>query len=214
MISLLYLRLFLDRRSVASASTTPRTPTVTPRANSVIPSEVEGEGVSQLAAAVEIAPNATSPLPALFQTLITPPPNQRFPAAATQLRYALLVLPIVIAILRLVVGPVDEATKIILFGLVNVAAYHLIHFGVVPRSFDYRRQGLLAGALLFGLSWGLNNSLMVGLNDGDWLLGLAAGCVLGWLFGFGSLAIRQWPGGALTAAAAHFLVVYLIAGFI
>lgn len=149
-----------------------------------------------------------------LRPLISPPTNQRFAAAATQVRYALLALPIVIIVLRLVVGPADEAVKIIIFGLVNVAAYHLIHFGVVPWSFEYHRQGLLAGAVLFGLSWGLHNALMFGLSDGGWLPGLAAGLVLGWVFGFGSLAIRQWPGGALTAAAVHFLVVYLIGAFV
>jgi hypothetical protein len=146
--------------------------------------------------------------------LITPPANIRFPAVATQFRYALYALPVVVTLLRFLNGPADEAAKIVAFGLVNVAAYHLIHFGVVPLSFEDARPGLLAGAVLFGVSWGLHNALMFGLSDGGWLPGLVAGLVLGWVFGFGALALRQWPGGWLTGAAVHFLVVYLIAGFV
>ncbi|MBX3071666.1 MAG: hypothetical protein KF883_14265 [Thermomicrobiales bacterium] len=151
---------------------------------------------------------------ALLLSLITPPANIRFPAVATQFRYALYALPVVVTLLRFLNGPADEAAKVVAFGLVNVAAYHLIHFGVVPLSFEDARPGLLAGAVLFGVSWGLHNALMFGLSDGGWLPGLAAGLVLGWAFGFGALALRQWPGGWLTGAAVHFLVVYLIAGFV
>ena len=150
----------------------------------------------------------------VLRLLVSPPAAQRAPAIATQVRYALLALPIVISVLRLVIGPADEAAKIIVFGFVNVVAYHLIHFGVVPQSFDDRRQGLLAGAVLFGLSWGIHNALMFGLSDGAWLPGLAAVLVLGWLFGFGTLALQRWPGGWLTGAAVQFLIVYLIAGFV
>ena len=149
-----------------------------------------------------------------LRLLASPPPGQRAPAIATQVRYALLTLPVVISILRLVTVPADEAVKIILFGFVNVVAYHLIHFGVVPQSFADRGQGRLAGGLLFGLSWGIHNALMFGLSDGGWLPGLAAGLVLGWLFGFGALALQRWPGGWLTGAAVQFLFVYLIAAFV
>ena len=68
---------------------------------------------------------------------------------------------------------------------------------------------------MFGLSWGLYNALMFGLtDDGNWLLAFAAGCFLGWLTAALSLAIRTWPGGTLTGAATHLLVVYLVAGFV
>ncbi|MEZ4500820.1 MAG: hypothetical protein R2839_12290 [Thermomicrobiales bacterium] len=150
----------------------------------------------------------------ILNSLLTTPTDIAFPAIARQVRYALLAVPLVVAVLRLIGGPTDDAAKIMAFGIVDVAAYHLIHFGVVPLSFANRRQGLLAGALLFGCSWGLYNALMFGLSDGSWLPGLLAGCGLGWMFGFGSLAIRRWPGGALTAAATHYLIVYLIAGFV
>jgi len=137
----------------------------------------------------ENAGPARNDVRALLSALVTPPASFRFPAIATQLRYALFALPVVIMFLRLLAGPVDEVAQIIVFGLVNVAAYHLVHFGVVPRSFEYDRQGLLAGAILFGLSWGFHNALMFGLSDGGWLPGLAAGLVLGWVFGFGALAL-------------------------
>jgi hypothetical protein len=134
---------------------------------------------------------------------------------ATQLRYALLGLPVAVALMRLLVGPADEASKIIVFGAVNVAAYYLIHFGVVPMFYADRAQGLRVGAVLFGVSWALHDGLLVALsNDGSWLLALGAGLFLGWVVAAVSLLIRRWPGGALAAGAAHYLVVYLVFGFV
>jgi len=206
LVALLYLR---TSPSVTSPFTATRGPSVASPFMATVPSTPNGppDGVA--------SPATTRFRPAtMLRMLISPPAAQRAPAAATQVRYALLALPIVISVLRLVIGPADEAAKIIVFGCVNVVAYHLIHFGIVPQSFDDRRQGLLAGAVLFGLSWGIHNALMFGLSDGGWLPGLAAGLVLGWLFGFGSLALQRWPGGWLTGAAVQLLVVYLIAGFV
>jgi hypothetical protein len=137
-----------------------------------------------------------------------------FPRLAGQIRYVLLGVPVVLALARIAVGPADEALKIILFGLANVAAFHLIQFAVAPLAFADRREGQQAAVLLFGVSWGLHDALMVGLTeDGSWLLAFGVGLVLGWIVAVSSLALRRWPGGALTAAAAHFLVVYLIFGF-
>jgi hypothetical protein len=130
------------------------------------------------------------------------------------MRYALLGLPFAVALMRLLVGPADEAFNIIIFGTVNVAAYHLIHFGVVPMIYDDRAHGLHVGAILFGISWALHDTLMVALtDDGSWLLALGAGLFLGWVVAGVSLLIRRWPGGAITAAATHYLVVYLVFGF-
>ncbi|CAN5835183.1 hypothetical protein BH24CHL4_BH24CHL4_21080 [soil metagenome] len=134
---------------------------------------------------------------------------------ATQLRYALLGLPVAVALMRLLVGPADEALKIISFGMINVAAFHLIHFGVVPMFYADRTHGQQVGAVLFGVSWALHDGLLVALsNDGSWLLAMGAGLFLGWVVAAVSLLIRRWPGGSLTAAAAHFLVVYLVFGFV
>ncbi len=136
-------------------------------------------------------------------------------AIATQARYVLLGLPVAVGAMRLATEPVDEASKIILFGLANVAAFHLINFGVVPLAYEDRRQGLQAGVLLFGLSWGLHDALRVALGDESGvLLAFAAGGFLGIVVGALSLLLRRWPGGALTAASAHFLVIYLIFGFV
>jgi len=150
-----------------------------------------------------------------LRTLLQPRSPARFAELARQLRYALLGIPVAVGMARLAAGPADEVAKITLFGLANVAAYHLIHFGVVPQLFTDRRQGLQASILLFGLSWGLHDALMVGLTeDGSWALAFAVGLFLGWIVAAVSLAIRRWPGGAPTAAAAHFLLVYLIFGFV
>jgi len=134
---------------------------------------------------------------------------------ATQLRCALLGLPVAVAVMRLLVWPADEATKVIVFGMINVAAFHLIHFGVVPMFYADRAHGLQVGAVLFGVSWALHDGLLIALsNDGSWMLALGAGLFLGWVVAAVSLLIRRWPGGALAAAAAHFLVVYLVFGFV
>jgi hypothetical protein len=150
--------------------------------------------------------------PAAYQSDIRPVPAGMLP---TQLRYALLGLPVAVAVMRLLVGSADEALKVIVFGAVNVAAFHLIHFGVVPMFYADRAHGLQVGAVLFGVSWALHDGMLVALSDdGSWLLALGAGLSLGWVVAAVSLAVRRWPGGALTAAAAHYLVVYLVFGFV
>ncbi|CAN5611679.1 hypothetical protein BH23CHL5_BH23CHL5_07270 [soil metagenome] len=144
-------------------------------------------------------------------------PQRKLPrsAIATQLRYVMVGLPLAVGAMRLATGPVDEASKIILFGLANVAAFHLINFGLVPLAYSDRRHGLQAGVLLFGLSWGLHDALRVALGDESGvLLAFAAGAFLGLIVGAMSLLVRRWPGGALTAASAHVLVIYLIFGFV
>jgi hypothetical protein len=150
--------------------------------------------------------------PAAYQPDLRPLPAGML---ATQIRYALIGLPVAVALMRLLVGPADEALKLIIFGVVNVAAYHLIHFGVVPMLYADRAHGMQAGAFLFGVSWALHDGLMVALTeDGSWALAIGAGLFLGWTVAAVSLLIRRWPGGALTAAATHYLVVYLVFGFV
>jgi hypothetical protein len=135
--------------------------------------------------------------------------------AATQFRFALLGLPLMVAVARLAAGPLAEATKLILFGLADVAAYHLIHFGVVARSYPRPEQGRMAGLVLFGLSWGLRETMLVGVGaaGGSLAFAFAGGLVVGWIVAVASLALREWL-GALPSAAAQWLVVYLVFGFV
>ncbi len=67
--------------------------------------------------------------------------------------FPLLGLPMMVAAVRLIDGPTESAAKLMLFGLADVAAYHLIHFGVVVRSYPHRAHGLWVATFLFALSW-------------------------------------------------------------
>jgi hypothetical protein len=137
-------------------------------------------------------------------------------ALAQQARFLLLGLPLMVAVARLVDGPVEPAAKLALFGLADVAAYHLIHFGVVVRSYQDWAHGMWVATLLFALSWGIHDALLTALGPSaaSPALALLGGCVLGLVIALLSRAIRRWPGGALPAAAAHWLVIYLIFGFV
>ena len=136
----------------------------------------------------------------------------------TQARLLLLGLPILVAVARLAVGPVEPAARLLLFGLADVAAFQLIHFGVVARSYGAvdRAHGQAAAVLLFGASWGLRDGLLASVESGDASIALAvaSGVILGLVVAALSRALRRWPGGWWPAAAAHWLMVYLVFGFV
>jgi hypothetical protein len=155
-------------------------------------------------------------------TTLTPPPPSpasqergRSGALVQQARFLLLGLPLMVAVVRLVDGPVEPAAKLMLFGLADVAAYHLIHFGVVVRSYPDWAHGMWVATLLFALSWGIHDALLTGLGPSEASppLALVGGFVIGLAIALLSRAIRYWPGGALPAAATHWLLIYLIFGF-
>jgi hypothetical protein len=115
------------------------------------------------------------------------------------------------------VGPAEPVGRLLLVGAADVAAFQLIHFGVVARSFAGGAGGPAQGAavLLFGVSWGLRDLALTALAGGGGLaVAFGAGLGLGIAVGLLSRLLRWWPGGALTAAAGHWLVVYLVGGFI
>ncbi|MFL5759041.1 MAG: hypothetical protein ACJ789_04840 [Thermomicrobiales bacterium] len=136
--------------------------------------------------------------------------------AATQVRLLLLGLPLMVLVARLLVGPVEPVLKIGLFGLANVAAYHLINFGVVARSFPDPARGQAAAILFFGLSWGMEAGMLTafGPESASPVLAFFAGLAAGIVVAICCRALRRWPGRVLTAPAAHWLVVYLIFGFV
>ncbi|MEA2525459.1 MAG: hypothetical protein QOF73_2686 [Thermomicrobiales bacterium] len=143
------------------------------------------------------------------------PEKGRRSAVAQQARFLLLGLPVMVAVVRLAVGPVEPAAKLMLFGLADVAAYHLIHFGVVARSYPDWAQGMGAATLLFAVSWGMHDALLTALgpSEASPALALVGGFVIGLAIALLSRAVRRWPGGLLPAAATHWLLIYLIFGF-
>lgn len=121
-----------------------------------------------------------------------------------------------LAVARIAVGPWEPTAKFILFGLVNVAAFQTIHFGVVRRSWPAGATGTAVALALFAVSWGLGD-VFAGVALGipvdpslTFLGGLAVGLAVALL----SLAARRWLGGGWSGAAAHLIVVYLIFGFV
>ncbi len=132
-----------------------------------------------------------------------------------QARLVLFGLTAVLALSRLAIGPPGPALRLLAFGAADVAAFHLIHFGVVLRSAS--SQEAERGAVgLFALSWGLRTALLaaVGAGNASVVLGFGGGAVLGVAVGASSLAIRRWLGDALAGAAFHWLVIYLVLGFV
>jgi hypothetical protein len=136
-------------------------------------------------------------------------------AYVQQARFVLLGLPLMVAAVRLIEGPVAPAAKLMLFGLADVAAYHLIHFGVVVRSYPDLAHGMWMATFLFGVSWGMHDALLTALgpSEASPALALLGGFVIGLAVALMSRALRRWPGGALPAAATHWLLIYLIFGF-
>jgi hypothetical protein len=135
---------------------------------------------------------------------------------ANQARFLLLGLPAMVLVARLIAGPVGPVTKLALFGLADVAAYHLINFGVLARSFPHRDRGLAAAVLFMGLSWGLQSALLVafGPETASPFLAFFAGTAAGIAVALCCRALWRWPGGLLTAPATQWLVIYLIFGFV
>ncbi len=124
-------------------------------------------------------------------------------------------LALMLAVARIVAGPVEPAAKLILFGVADVAAYQLIHFGVVRRSWHDEQAGTLAAIALFAASWGLQHVFLAAATGRllDPWLAFAAAAAAGLAVAIVSWAARRWLGGPWPAAAAHLIVVYLILGF-
>jgi hypothetical protein len=132
-----------------------------------------------------------------------------------QARVLLFGVTFVLAAVRLVSGPSLPIGGYFLFGVADVVAFQVIHFGVVAGSFTEEDQGQAAAVLLFVLSWGLRDLFLAGVGVGNADLGLAFGGGLAVGLGVGLLSrlLRRWPGGFWTAAAGHWLLIYLILGF-
>lgn len=145
-----------------------------------------------------------------------PSESRRSSGFMTQLRVLLIGAPLMVAAARLIEGPTIPVAKLIAFGLADVAAYHLIHFGVVARSYGDLKQGLRVATALFAVSWGLRDVAMVALGPGEASLVLAfvSGCALGLFVALLARAVRRWSGGALPAATTHWLLVYLVVPFV
>jgi hypothetical protein len=137
------------------------------------------------------------------------------PALATQLRLFVMGLAVMLSASRLLTVHDSSAIKLILFGLADAAAFQLIHFGVVRRSFQEDAGGLSHAVILFGLSWGLRDLLLAvaGSDAASPPLAFATGCALGVVVALISRRLYRWPGGLLTAALLQFTVVTLVIGF-
>ena len=138
------------------------------------------------------------------------------PSIALQVKVALLGLTAMLVIARLIAGPIEPAAKVILFGSADVLAFQLIHFEVVRRSYRDQTQGIGLAVVLFGLSWGLRDMMLtlLGPTEASPALALLTGVILGLVVAAVSRVLRSWPGGFWSAAAAQFLFVYLVIGFV
>jgi hypothetical protein len=138
------------------------------------------------------------------------------PGLATQVKVGLFALPVLLTVARIAAGPTDSAVKLILFGIADVLAFQLIHFEVVRRSYHDQAQGIGLAVLLFAVSWGLRDLLLTALGpeEASPALAFVSGMLIGGVVAICSRMLRVWPGGFWSAAATHYLVIYLIIGFI
>jgi hypothetical protein len=133
-------------------------------------------------------------------------------AVAEQARLIAIGLPAMVLIGRLIAGDIDATLRIAAVGAVSVAAYHLIHFGVVRAIFG----SPIVPVVLFGLSWAIHDLATALAQDaavGSHLFRAIGGFSAGLLVAIASVAVHRWPGGRLTSPSLHWLVVYLIFGF-
>ena len=130
---------------------------------------------------------------------------------ADQVRLVAIGLPVMVLAGRLLAGDPDVALKVAAVGAVNVAAYHLIHFGVVRSLF----AGPYIAPVLFGVSWAIHQIADALARDtgGSFILHAFGGFTVGVLVGAGAQVVHRWPGGRLTAPGLHWLVIYLVFGF-
>ncbi len=140
-------------------------------------------------------------------------PSGAFPVGVNWLLPALALM---LTVARLAVGPAEPAAKFILFGMADVAAYQLIHFGVVRNSWRDEQAGTLAAIGLFAVSWGLHEVFLSAATGRllDPALAFAGAAVAGLAVALLSWAARRWLGGFWSGAAVHLIVVYLILGFV
>lgn len=132
-------------------------------------------------------------------------------AVAEQARLVALGLPAMVLVGRLIAGDIETTLTIAVVGASSVAAYHLIHFGVVRSIF----ASPMLPVLLFGASWAIHGIATALAQDSEasYLLTAIGGFTAGLLVALGTTVIHRWPGGRLTAPALHWLVVYLIISF-
>jgi hypothetical protein len=132
-----------------------------------------------------------------------------------QIMFALLALPLMVTIARLIQGPIDNAVKIIIFGAVEALAFQVINFGVAARSFGGGKQGEQIAVGFFAASWAIRDLILAIVSDNlpSIPLILIGGLVVGGLVGLMSLGMRRWTGLAWPAWSVQFLIVTLIIGF-
>ena len=153
------------------------------------------------------------------QPIVAPPQptmmvRERSPLQS-QAAFMLVGLPIMLALVRLVAGPVEPAVKVIVFGLADAIAFQVIHYGVVERSFGPGRRGPELAMFLFAASWALRDVILASLDGGavDYPLTIAGGLALGLAIAAISRSLRRWPGGFAPAVGAQVLLVTLVFGF-
>lgn len=141
-----------------------------------------------------------------------PMPRGTLPPLRQQAAFLLPGLAVALSIARVAMGPPDLALKLLLFGIADTAAYQLIHFGVVRRSWPDEESGNLAAVGFFTLSWAIRQSIAAAATPVNESLAVAAlaGGAIGLVIGGLSLLLRRWPGGWLPAAALQLILTTLL----
>jgi hypothetical protein len=131
-----------------------------------------------------------------------------------QVAYLLPGLALAFGFARVAMGPPDLALKLVLFGIADTAAYQMIHFGVVRRSWPDDESGNLAAVGFFTLSWAIREAIAAAATPAQesvWMAAFAGG-VIGLVIGGLSLLLRRWPGGWVPAASMQLILTTLAFG--
>ena len=137
-------------------------------------------------------------------------------AVALQVRAGLLMLAALLVTARLIAGPLEPALQLIVFGIADVAAFHVIHFGVVRRTYPDAGKGMTAAVLLFGVSWGLRDLLLTALGptEASPVAALVIGTLIGIAIAAGARVMAGRLGSFWPGAVAHLILIYLVIRFV
>ncbi|MGI9255119.1 MAG: hypothetical protein ACR2J8_15355 [Thermomicrobiales bacterium] len=145
-------------------------------------------------------------------TVDPPMPGGDVSPLRQQAAFLLPGLALAMGFARVAMGPPEIALKVLLFGIADTAAYQVIHFGVVRRSWPDEESGNIAAVSLFTLSWAIRQVIAAAATPANESLAMAglAGGAIGLVIGGLSLLLRRWPGGWLPAAAAQLIMTTLL----
>lgn len=132
-----------------------------------------------------------------------------------QLAVALPALAVMLAIGRLIQGPLEPSVKLIAVGVAEAMAFQLVNFGLVRRTWPDPDTAEIAGIGLFALSWGVQSLFLAGIapSGPGLLVAMIGGSAIGLVVALLSAGVRRLGGGYWGAVALQVILVTLVLGW-